>query len=654
MKPLQFVVAALLVPVSLSAQPAQWSLHPLDGMGTAEYWTVYDALQSAGHVTPETKFTSVLLHPPEKSVVLAWRPGQAVRRESDVVLLRNGKSYTARVDVSAKRVVTFAELQGAHSAFLASEMFGADAYIKQDQRIIEALRKRGITDLRTVSCSALPVAYRAIPEQATQRIGFGSCSRTHGTYHSWGRSMEGLTSQVDVTAKKVPTIADTEVVAVPSSEQNYEEIPEHPRPYTTPISTVQPQGTGIRIDNGEISWQNWQFRLRLDPRLGVVLNLVRVVDQGLSRSVLYEASMSELFVPYMDTANGWNNRAFIDAGEFFAGSGFLKPLRSGLDCPANATWFDGLSVNEDGAPKLMARLACAFERAPETPAWRHTQGSETYGRPNRELVLRSTATIGNYDYVLDWRFGPDGTIKVAVGATGVIETKSSNLKAAHDGDHTMPATGQFVAEHVIGVNHDHYFSYRLDFDVDGAANSFMLNRLVPQRVTGDPMRKSIWVNQPFIAQREKDAILDIRLDQPAMWMFMNPSVKGPLNYPVGYELMPGATAKSILSPDDPVQRIGAFSEHQFWVTPYAAAERYAAGTYPTGSEGNDGLAAWTQANRNIANTDIVGWYTLGFHHVTRAEDWPVMPVMWHEFTIRPFHFFQKNPVLDLPKSLGGQ
>ena len=101
---------------------------------------------------------------------------------------------------AAKRVVEFGELKGAQSAFLASEMFGADGYIKQDPRIIEALRKRGITDLRTVSCSALPVAYRAVPEQATQRVGFGSCSRTHGTYHSWGRSIEGLTFQVDVTA----------------------------------------------------------------------------------------------------------------------------------------------------------------------------------------------------------------------------------------------------------------------------------------------------------------------------------------------------------------------------------------------------------------------------------------------------------------------
>jgi primary-amine oxidase len=494
------------------------------------------------------------------------------------------------------------------------------------------------------------VAYRAIPEQAERRIGFGSCSRTHGTYHSWGRSIEGLTFQVDVTAKKVTSIADTEVVPVPTSEQNYEEIPDSPRPYTTPIATSQPMGPGFRIERGDISWQNWRFRVRLDPRVGVVLNLVRVLDQGRSRSVLYEASLSELFVPYMDPGNGWNNRAFIDSGEYFAGVGFLKPLRPGLDCPATATWFDGFTVSEDGAPRLTSRLACLFERASENPAWRHLQGAEVYGRPTRELVLRSAAVVGNYDYLLDWRFQPDGTITVAVGATGVIETKSTTLKAAHD-DHLMPQTGQLVAENVLGVNHDHFFSYRLDFDVDGTANSFMLSRLVPQRLDDDPMRRSIWVNQPYVAQREKDAILDIRLDQPSMWMFMNPSVKGSLNYPVAYEVMPGATAKSILSADDPAQKVGAFSEHQFWVTPYAADERYAAGTYPTGSQGDDGLATWTKANRNIANTDIVGWYTLGFHHVTRAEDWPVMPTMWHEFMIRPFHFFQKNPVLDLPKSL---
>jgi primary-amine oxidase len=175
--------------------------------------------------------------------------------------------------------------------------------------------------------------------------------------------------------------------------------------------------------------------------------------------------------------------------------------------------------------------------------------------------------------------------------------------------------------------------------------------MVPKRIENDPMRKSIWVTQPTMAATEKEAILDIDLARPSMWMFMNPAVKGPLNYPTAYEIMPGATAKSLMSPDDPTQQIGSFSEHQFYVTPYNANERYASGVYVTSSAAKDGLTDWVKANRSIANTDIVGWYTLGFHHITRAEDWPVMPAMWHSFLIRPFHFFDRNPVLDLPKSL---
>jgi primary-amine oxidase len=173
---------------------------------------------------------------------------------------------------------------------------------------------------------------------------------------------------------------------------------------------------------------------------------------------------------------------------------------------------------------------------------------------------------------------------------------------------------------------------------------------VQKLLPSDPMRKSIWVVEHVIAAREKDAIMDIHLETPSMWLFINPNVRGPLGYPTGYEIMPGATAKSLLSPDDPPQKLGAFSEHQFWVTPYDPAQRYAAGTYPTNSKGTDGLAAWTQANRPIENTDLVGWYTLGFHHVPRVEDWPVMPTMWHHFQIRPLNFFAANPALDLPKT----
>jgi primary-amine oxidase len=645
---MRFVSLFVIIAAEVYAQPPS---HPLDSLTTAEYWTVYDALQQAGQVTPTTLFASVLLHPPAKSAVLSYRAGQPFAREADVVLLRGEKTFAARVDIVGKKVLSFEELPGVQAPILASELFGEDEAIKSDPRVVEALKRRGITDLGTIQCIVLPGAYESIPEQATQRMGFGSCAQRHGVYHSWGRTIEGLTLQVNMATKKVLKVVDTEIAPVPTGNIDYEGIPENPRPHTTPISISHPAGPGYKIENGEISWQNWLFRVRIDQRIGPVLNLVRFVDKGRPRSILYEASVSELFVPYMDPSNGWNNRVFVDAGEFYA-TGFLGPLRPGVDCPADSTWFDGLSASENGSPKFNSNVACLFERDPETPAWRHSEDGEIYGRPTRELILRSSATIGNYDYIMDWRFSPDGTIEVAVGATGVIETKATiEEKAPDHEDHGAPEYGQFVGAHTMGINHDHFFSFRLDFDVDGTNNSFMTDRMVLQRLTNDPMRKSIWVVQPSVAASEKDAILDIQLEKPSMWMFINPSVKGPLNHPTGYEVMPGATAKSLLSPDDPPQKVGAFSEHQFWVTPYNENERYAAGVYPISSKGNDGLGAWTQANRPIVNTDIVGWYTLGFHHITRSEDWPIMPTLWHSFYIRPVHFFESNPVLDLPKSL---
>src|SRR6516165_1799779 len=77
------------------------------------------------------------------------------------------------------------------------------------------------------------------------------------------------------------------------------------------------------VSSGEVSWQNWHFRFRIDQRVGTVVNLVKFDDGGRLRSVMYEGSLSELYVPYMDPSNGWNDRVFIDAGEFYAGPGFL-------------------------------------------------------------------------------------------------------------------------------------------------------------------------------------------------------------------------------------------------------------------------------------------------------------------------------------------
>jgi primary-amine oxidase len=54
-------------------------------------------------------------------------------------------------------------------------------------------------------------------------------------------------------------------------------------------------------------------------------------------------------------------------------------------------------------------------------------------------------------------------------------------------------------------------------------------------------------------------------------------------------------------------------------------------------------------NRGIEPADLVLWHTVGMHRMARAEDWPVMPVMWYSFELRPFDFFERNPAVDLPR-----
>ena len=642
------LIASLALCSSLAAQTVTAPHHPLDALTTEEYWTVHDVLQHSGRITDKTLFSSVLLHEPDKNKVLAWKPGDSIPREVDVILEDGGKTIEARVDVSAGKLESYTQMPGMQAPITESELDTMNDIVKQDARVIAALKRHGITDLSGVRCEPIPITWMIFPEQSSSRIGFGDCLDSHGVYHPWGRAVEGVFILADLNTQKVLKVVDNEPVPMSTSDINYEIGEAKPRPGTKPLEVNQPLGPGYSIDDGEVVWQDWHFRFRLDPRVGAVLNLVRYQDGKRLRSVMYEGALSEMYVPYMDSDEGWNSRAFVDAGEFLLG-GLIKSVGPD-DCPPNAEYFTGITPSDKGAPVLHPQLACLFERPGSGPAWRHLEGDIISGRPSRELVLRTAAVAGNYDYLLDWEFHQDGTIRVAVGATGIVETKGVKEQTI---EHTMgPGPGKLehgtlVAPNLLAVNHDHYFSYRLDLDVDGPANSFMLDKLVHEPLQGTT-RKMIWASQSSILPREKDAILDLDIRNPAMWEFINPSQHDARGYPTGWEIMPGATAVSTITNDDPAQRVGAFSGHQMWVTAYNPDERYAAGTYVTNNDGLRGLPEWTKANRAIENTDIVGWYTLGFHHVVRLEDWPVMPTLWHDFLIRPVNFFDQNPTLTLP------
>jgi primary-amine oxidase len=641
------VVPALLLlssPPVLAAAPA----HPLDAFSSAEHWTIREALRAADRLGEGVSVVSVDLREPPKEEVLAWKPGAAFRREAIVVLTRAGRTSEATVDVAGRRLLSWRDVPGQASLVNSEQEMASDLAVK-DPRMIEGFRKRGIVDLATVRCYGLSPGYFGSAEEQGRRLALARCWDRRGVYNADGRPIEGIYALVDVNGRHVIRVIDEGTTKVPKGAVDVDaEVIGPARDVPGPMRVEQPLGPGFRRDGGVVRWQNWSFHVRLENRRGAIVSLVRYDDAGRSRSVMYEGSLSEIFVPYMDPGESWYNSTFIDLGEY-AADGVLSPLQPGDDCPANAAFLDALSPDESGMPRPRRNVACLFEREAGAVAWRHLNWTSGVvdSRGARDLVLRTIANLGNYDYVFDWVFQQDGSIRVVVGSTGVVNNKAVGSRTAADpGGVEAGAYGRFVADNTVAPNHDHFFSFRLDLDVDGTNNSFVADRLVQKRLPEPTLRKSLWVVEPEVAKTESQA--QRGMHDSSLWRFVNPSHKGPMGYPVSYQIRSGHSAESLLSEDDYPQQRAGFVRHALWVTPYRPDELYAAGDYPTQSHGEDGLPGWTKADRPIEATDIVAWYTVGMHHVVRAEDWPVMPVVWHDFEIRPFDFFARNPALDLP------
>lgn len=632
----------------------QQAKHPLDPLTWQEYWTVLEVLQTSDHLDADTRFSHINLVQPDKSFVWQWSKNQDLPRVAFAVVHQKEKTFKAHVNLITRKLEDWKELKGIQPTWLEQEFGSMTEKAKKHPEFIAAMKKRGYDDLTFIEGYFWPPGYHDTEEQRGRRIAHSIWMDVRNVRNTWAREIEGLTVVVDMNTEEILRVVDEGVVPAPEINIDFDpaSIPSV-REVPGPIFITQPQGAGFTLDGYTVEWQKWKFHVRPDHRVGIILSTVTYADGEDHRKVLYEGYMSEIFVPYMDPSFGWAYRNFIDAGEYTAG-GLTKPLLKGLDAPDYAHYMDGLVLQDNGRPSPVANLIAIFERESGDPSWRHYSSSmEPESRVKRDLVLRCAAVLGNYDYIFDWIFQQDGSIKVQVGATGIAEAKASIQKDAStpmENKNPGDTYGRFVDPHVVAVNHDHYFSYRLDLDVDGETNSLLLDRLRTEMLPKENPRRSVWITKPMIAKTESEAKMKINLDTPALWRVISSNRKNHVGYPTSYQLMPGMTGNTLLSEDDyPRKRVG-FINYHLWATPFNKNERFAVGDFPTLSLPDQGLPEWTSANRSIEKKDIVLWYTIGMHHMVRAEDWPVMPVLWHSFELRPFDFFNGNPALDIPKN----
>ena len=113
---------------------------------------------------------------------------------------------------------------------------------------------------------------------------------------------------------------------------------------------------------------------------------------------------------------------------------------------------------------------------------------------------------------------------------------------------------------------------------------------------------------------------------------------------------PISTTWSAVSTASSIAARAAFATKHLWVTRYDEAQRYPSGDYVNQNPGDAGLPSYIAGNRPIEGEDVVLWHTFGLTHFPRPEDWPVMPVDYAGFTLKPVGFFDRNPSLDVEAS----
>jgi primary-amine oxidase len=629
--------------------------HPLDPLSAEEVGAASAIVRTVRELPASTRFITITLHEPPKGRVLALREGEQLDREAFVVLRDREQRATYETVVSLTRgeLVSWREVPGAQPGLTFGEFIACEDVVRADPRWQAAMRERGVTDFSLAMIDPWSAGYTGeADDPARHRI----CRpltflRSKPDENGYARPVEGLIVTVDLDRMEVIDVEDHGVVPLPPRPGNY--IPEmmlEPgnwpavntlREDVRPVEINQPHGPSFVVDGYAVSWQKWRLRVGFTPREGLVLHQLSYLDQDRLRPVIYRASLSEMYIPYGDPSPTHYRKNVFDEGEY--GVGFMvNSLELGCDCLGEIHYFDAVVNDDDGAPVTLPNAICLHEEDVGV-GWKHTdfRTNKVEVRRSRRLVVSCFATVGNYEYGYFWYLYQDGTIQYEVKLTGVISTG-----AYSDG---VPAYGAAVAPGLYGPNHQHFFNVRLDMCVDGERNSVYEVDSRPVPLGPDNPHGNAWTTVPVRLESESQAQRVINPLVGRYWTVASTQGRNGLGQPTAYKLQPGDNVLPLQQEDSQAYRRAGFAFKHLWVTAYDPGQRYAAGDYPNQSPGGDGLPHYARADRPLVDADVVLWYTFGSHHVVRPEDWPVMPVSYAGFHLKPVGFFDGNPALDLPR-----
>ncbi len=576
-------------------------------------------LRAEGMLSDSVTMLLLVLHEPSKEE-LAAVPTPPRRAHARLFDLRSELATDVIIDLDRGRTASVTPRAGAVPPFTRADGRTARDLLAVDAAWGRALGRRGllVADVIPVQMGPGIIDPRwAVAGHRYLRV--TAARRSSGS--PFGAPVEGVAAVVDLSDKRVVEVLDVEADPPPIDTATTADAPGSRS--ASRGGNAGPQS--YRIDGHAVSWGGWRFQFAMHPREGLVLYQVKFAPgDEQPRSILARASIAEMLVPYGDASPAWTFRQVFDVGEFGLGT-TAASLIAGADLPEGATRLDAVLADDRGEPRTRHDVIGIYERDGGL-RWRHGARAAR----SRELVIRFATTVGNYDYAFSWIMSPDGHIAMEVDLTGMMQ-----VKGVHSAD---PRFGVQVAPHLAAIHHQHFFSFRLDFDVAGTLNRVREVEVAPLAVDSLNPHGTAFAWQSSVLGSERLARRDAAASRSRHWVVEHAHERDVLGGSPGYTLVPGTFPELLAAPDSPIRARGAFAAHPLWVTAFAADERYPAGEFPGQDPGGSGLPRFQSDDAVLDGTDLVVWYTAGMTHVPRPEEWPIMPVSRLRFELRPTHF----------------
>lgn len=631
--------------------------HPLTALTAKEIKKAKHILTHQEESFPEgpVMFSVIERTEPTKDEMATFElSGVAPNRKANITVLSvgDGASYSAVVDLTAETVVSWEVVPfGMYPPGLpdvGDALSGFADAIANDENFVLLMQSKGVTDFSLLAPYQVAPGsldgsgaceYLMTVNETTSLFGYIGIAymNSPGCFQNPENCViPGLLIAADFTGN-VLGVFDAGLPFDPHAPAPELQTKQH-------IVELPPQvlTRNLTVDaNFSVRWGDWSFLLSNNPRHGLTFyNLTFKGDK-----IIYSSYLSDIAVLYGDDSPDFVVRIFEDLAQFRAMYSQVGLIR-GAEAPLNAEYLtivnhdnggspfevkDAIAIWEEGSGGLVSKMGLT----PDLPNL-----SEPSLVSGRHLAVRWTLNAGQYDYTItthlhDW--GKYHTIADAHGMVHTLRVEGSTYQTAPGIDER---SGYIVAPGVLGVSHQHAFTFRVDLDVLGQGNVVTKQDF---RANEESVCGSEIVRDKHVLSQEGGYLMDPKRFR--RWTVHNPSsAYNEMGYPRAY-IFDLHMAGTMLSHSPHVNAILPHLRKNIYFTKYHYGEWYASGRYPMMRTEDLGLNHYASDNENIANKDIVAWVNLLNVHWPDSIDWPYIIQGTYDFAIKPYNFKKQNPVL---------